>query len=181
MGNVFADSIFKLGTKIAIKTVSGYRYQGVIESVNDDSVVLLMDSKRLTLGEDILDNLLSIELLSMGNKIDFFAPFEKTATKGMLPSMGRIINIGNRYGSIADVASHKTLFFYRKELVEDYLYNSNNLDLIGTSVLYFVAKSALKDDEYEALAIIRPMAYTKALTLASTNIDKTRGFLRQYI
>ncbi|MBQ0069072.1 MAG: hypothetical protein KBT09_04885, partial [Bacteroidales bacterium] len=166
MGNVFADSVFKLGTKIAIKTVSGYRYQGVIESVNDDSVVLLMDSKRITLGEDILDNLLSIELLSMGNKINFFAPFQKTATKGMLPPMGRIMYIGNKYGRIADVASQKTLFFYRNSILEDYLYNSNNTDLVGTDVLYSV--KTMRDDEYEARSIIRPMTYTNALSIASS-------------
>ncbi len=160
----FADKIFKLGTEIIIRTVNE-NYQGVIETVSEDSIVLSNGNSKITIGESILKNLTSISIIP-----DFFAPFEQVSTNGLLPAMGRIMEINNNTGYIADVNSHEMLFFYKVQLLENYLRDQSDKSLIGTPVLYCI-KKASQGDGFEARAIIRPNTYREALKIADSYKD----------
>lgn len=175
MSNIFADKIFKVGTKISIRTVNE-KYQGVIETVSKDSIVLSNGISKITIGERTLNNLTSISILSQEqsyNKTvvnDFFAPFDKVATKGLLPAMGRIMKINDKYGFIADVNSHEILYFNRYQLLEDYLQYQNEKYLIGVPVLYCIKENSRRNG-FEARAIIRPKTYEEALRIADSYKD----------
>ena len=160
----FADKIFKLGTEISIRTINE-NYQGVIETVSEDSIVLSNGNSKITIGESILKNLTSISIIP-----DFFAPFEQVSTNGLLPAMGRIMEINNNTGYIADVNSHEMLFFYKVQLLENYLRDQSDKSLIGTPVLYCI-KKASQGDGFEARAIIRPNTYREALKIADSYKD----------
>lgn len=175
MSNIFADKIFKVGTKVSIRTVNE-KYQGVIETVSKDSIVLSNGNSKITIGERTLNNLTSISIFSQEQSYkknavnDFFAPFEKMTTKGLLPAMGRIMKINDNYGFIADVNSHETLYFNRFQLLEDYLQDQNEKYLIGIPVLYCI-KENLRGNGFEARAIIRPKTYEEALRIADSYKD----------
>lgn len=160
----FADKIFKPGTKISIQTINE-KYQGIIETVSEDSLVLSNGNSKITIGESILKNLTSINIIP-----DFFAPFEQVSTNGLLPAMGRIMEINNKNGYIADVNSHEKLFFHKNQLLEDYLHFQSDKSLIGTPVLYCI-KKASQGDGFEARAIIRPKTYEEALRIADSYKD----------
>lgn len=171
----FLDKIFKPGTEILIRTINE-KYQGVVETVSEDSIVLSNGNLKITIGESILKNLTSIniipreELYKKTSANDFFAPFEQVSTNGLLPAMGRIMEINNKIGYIADVNSHETLFFYKAQLLEDYLHYQSAKSLIGTPVLYCI-KKASQGDGFEARAIIRPKTYEEALKIADSYKD----------
>ena len=171
----FVDKIFKPGTEILIRTINE-KYQGVVETVSEDSIVLSNGNSKITIGERILKNLTSIsiipqeELYKKTSANDFFAPFEQVSTNGLLPAMGRIMEIKNKIGYIADVNSHEILFFHKAQLLEDYLHYQSDKSLIGTPVLYCI-KKASQGDGFEACAIIRPKTYGAALKIADSYKD----------
>lgn len=171
----FLDKIFKSGTEILIRTINE-KYQGVVETISENSIVLSNGNSKITIGESILKNLISIniipqkELYKKTSANDFFAPFEQVSTNGLLPAMGRIMGINNKIGYIADVNSHETLFFYKAQLLEDYLHYQSDKSLIGTPVLYCIKKASQRDG-FEARAIIRPKTYEEALKIADSYKD----------
>ncbi|MBR6367286.1 MAG: ATP-binding protein [Bacteroidaceae bacterium] len=175
MSNIFADKIFKVGTKISIRTINE-KYQGVIETVSEDSIVLSNGNSKITIGERVLNNLTSISIITQekSNKNNstnhFYAPFEQVSTNGLLPAMGRIMEINNKFGYIADVNSHEKLFFYKAQLLEDYLHYQSDKLLIGTPVLYCIKKTS-QGDGFEARSIIRPKTYEEALRIADSYKD----------
>lgn len=175
MSNIFADKIFKVGTKISIRTINE-KYQGVIETVSEDSVILSIGNSKITIGERVLNNLTSISIITQekssknNSANNFYAPFEQVSTKGLLPAMGRIMEIKNKIGYIADVNSHETLFFHKAQLLEDDLHYQSDKSLIGTPVLYCI-KKASQGDGFEARSIIRPKTYEEALRIADSYKD----------
>ena len=62
MSNIFADKIFKVGTKISIRTINE-KYQGVIETISEDSIVLSNGNSKITIGGRVLNNLTSISII----------------------------------------------------------------------------------------------------------------------
>lgn len=105
--------------------------------------------------------------------IDFYKPVltpleeEQLLNDGNLVVLGRIYDINERDGSghIVDVRSHKKLFFFKEQLLDN-LRNRKKEELIGLPVVYSITPNPNKENEYQARSIMPPMHHSKAFEMA---------------